>query len=254
MDHLEHCDLLEEEVERFAALLDSANPSIPVPSCPGWTVEDLGHHLGIVHRWAEHLVRVRAAARIASSEMRLDDGPVCGEWLRRGGADLVSTLRAADPSAPMWAWGADQHVRFWSRRQLHETLVHRFDLELAEGHSPSASADLVADTIDEFLDNLASAVYFSPKVARLRGNGESILFRATDTGQAWTVGFFPDRFEVRDGEQPAAASLSGPAATLALVLYRRLSVPNSDLHVQGRHDLVEFWIENSALEVTVQVS
>ena len=115
-------------------------------------------------------------ARIPSSEMALDKGPVNGEWIRRGGVALVATLRATNPATSMWAWGSDQHVRFWSRRQLHETLVHRFDLELSQGERPSAPAHLAADTIDEFLDNLAAAEYFSPAVARLRGNGESILF------------------------------------------------------------------------------
>jgi len=248
MDHLEHCDLLEGEVERFAALMETAAPSMSVPCCPGWAVHDLALHLGTVHRWAEQLVRVRATARVPSSEMGLDEGPVDGDWVRRGGEALLRTLRAADPAASMWAWGADQHVRFWSRRQLHETLVHRFDLELAEGRSPSAPAHLAADTIDEFLSNLAAAAYFSPKVVLLRGNGESIAFRASDTGQAWTVALRPDRFDVGAGEQPAAATLSGPAAALSLVLYRRTLLAASGLEVEGRRDLIDFWIENSALE------
>ena len=163
MDHLEHCDLLEGEVERFAALMETAGPSMSVPVLPGWAVHDLALHLGTVHRWAEQLVRVRATTRIPSSEMGLDEGPVDGEWVRRGGEALLRTLRATDPAASMWAWGADQHVRFWSRRQLHETLVHRFDLELAEGRSPSAPAHLAADTIDEFLANLASGRVLLPE-------------------------------------------------------------------------------------------
>ena len=178
MDHPEHCELLAVEIERFAALVETVSPSTPVPSCPGWTVDDVGLHLGTVHRWVEHLVRVRAAARIASSEMGLDEGPVDGEWIRLGGAALLGTLRASDPTDSMWAWGSDQHVRFWSRRQLHETLVHRFDLEIAAGRRPAAAAYVAADTIDEFLVNLAKAAYFSPKVKLLRGNGESIVLRA----------------------------------------------------------------------------
>ena len=248
MDHLRHCDLLEGEVERFADLLDFASRFSAVPSCPGWTVQDLALHLGTVHRWAEHLVRLRAQSRIASSEMGLEEGPITGDWLRRGGAGLSRTLPRADPSDSMWAWGADQHVRFWSRRQLHETLVHRCDLELAEGHSPCVPAELAGDTIDEFLANLAAAEYFSPRVAHLRGEEETIVFRASDTGDAWTVWLHPDRFEIRTGAQRATATLSGEAATLSLVLYRRLSLQSADVTVEGRHDLVELWIENSALE------
>jgi uncharacterized protein (TIGR03083 family) len=249
MDHLEHCDLLAVEIERFAGLVETVSPSTAVPSCPGWTVDDVGLHLGTVHRWAEHLVRVRAAARIASSEMGLDEGPVNGEWIRLGGAALLGTLRASNPTDSMWAWGADQHVRFWSRRQLHETLVHRFDLEIATGRRPAAAAYVAADTIDEFLVNLAKAAYFSPQVELLRGNGESIVLRATDTGNTWTVRLDPDRFDVLAGEQQrATARMSGPAVTMALVLYRRLSLADSCLDVAGAHELVEFWIANSALE------
>ena len=30
----------------------------------------------------------------------------------------------------MWAWGPDKHARFWPRRLLHETAVHRGDAYL----------------------------------------------------------------------------------------------------------------------------
>ena len=76
MDHLEHCEHLSEEVERFAALLETAPPELAVPSCPGWNVADLALHLGTVHRWADQLVRdLRAHALIPASEMGLDKGP-----------------------------------------------------------------------------------------------------------------------------------------------------------------------------------
>ena len=65
---------------------------------------------------------------------------------------------------------------------------------------------------------------------------------------AWTVWLHPDRFEIRTGAQRATATLSGEAATLSLLLYRRLSLQSADVTVEGRHDLVELWIENSALE------
>ena len=247
MDHLENCELLEGEIERFASLVESTTPSISVPSCPGWTVGDLVVHLGSVHRWAEYLVKLRAPSRMAPLESATDYAPG-GDWIRRGGASLLSTLRTAEPTTAMWAWGRDQHVRFWSRRQLHETLIHRFDLELAKAEPPSAPGHVVVDTIDEFLDNLDAAAYFSPKVARLRGEGETIVFRALDTGHSWTVTLRPDRFEVEPDEQPANASLSGPALELSLVMYRRKALAGSELEVEGSADLVAFWLANSALE------
>ena len=148
-------------------------------------------HLGTVHRWAEHLVRARAPKRISSSDMALGEPHPSAPWLRAGGEALVATLRAADPDAPMWAWGADQHVRFWSRRQLHETLVHRTDAELALGRAPGAEPAVAVDAIDEFLVNLKGAAAFSPEVRNIRGDGELLSFRATDEDREWSVEFAP---------------------------------------------------------------
>ncbi|HTW09903.1 MAG TPA: maleylpyruvate isomerase N-terminal domain-containing protein, partial [Acidimicrobiales bacterium] len=168
MDHVEHCSLLAAEIERFALAIDGLPLDLPVPSCPGWAVSDLTLHLGKVHRWAENLVRLRAPERIPGPRGDLEP---TASWVRDGGTALVATLRAADPDAGMWAWGVDQHVRWWSRRQLHETLVHRMDADLAAGAAPRADAAVAADAIDEFLVNLGAAAYFSPKVKELKGDG-----------------------------------------------------------------------------------
>jgi hypothetical protein len=44
------------------------------------------------------------------------------------------------------------------------------------------------------------------------------------------------------------AELSGSAIDLLLVLYRRVPLTSSELVTSGNHDLVNFWIEHSALE------
>ncbi|MGA3219861.1 MAG: maleylpyruvate isomerase family mycothiol-dependent enzyme [Acidimicrobiales bacterium] len=253
MEHLEHCDLLAGEVGRFAELVDSPPGSrgpfeVPVPSCPGWSIGDLTVHLGTVHRWAEHLVRARAQRRVPSREMGLAEADTSAGWLRTGGEALVATLRSADPEAAMWAWGPDHHVRFWSRRQLHETLVHRTDVELALGRSPAAEPAVAADAIDEFLVNLGSAAYFSPRVTSLRGNCEQLSFRATDEDREWSVTFQPEGFEVGGPAGSPAATVAGPALTLLLVLYRRLPVDAAGILTAGDRSLIELWWANSALE------
>lgn len=173
-------------------------------------------------------------------------------WVRSGGEKLVATLRSADPESPMWAWGADQRVRFWSRRQLHETLVHRMDVELALGHepatSPAPSPATASDGIDEFLANLAPAAYFSPKVKNLRGQGAALVFRATDEDRSWTARLHDDGFTVGPGGPPATATLEAPALTLLLVLYRRQPLTTPGVTATGDAGLIEFWLENSALE------
>jgi uncharacterized protein (TIGR03083 family) len=173
----------------------------------------------------------------------------CAAWIRRGGADLLATLRGADPTDGMWAWGVDQHVGFWSRRQLHETLVHRIDLDLAAGGDPEVAPAIAADAIAEFLDNLAAAAPFSPEVNKLRGKGERLVVSCDDAGCRWSILLTPDGFDVASGGDTAgSAHLSGPASAVLLVLYRRRPPRAGDVAIDGDAGLVEFWLDHSALE------
>lgn len=248
MDHPQHCDALDVEVTRFADILSDTSLDTPVPSCPGWTVSDLSEHLGTVHRWTEHLVRVQAAERIPSHAMGLSHGPVSAEWMREGGSQLSSTLRAGNPDAPMWAWGEDQHVKFWSRRQLHETLVHRMDLELSNGATPASSPEVAADAIDEFLVNLAAAAHFSPRIRELRGDGERLSISTADLDRAWTIELQPEGFALVQSEDSPTSELLGDATELLLLLYRRVPRTDSRVTVRGDSTLADFWLEHSALE------
>ena len=248
VNHDEHCDALEVEIERFASTFETADTGLRVPSCPDWSVEELALHLGTIHRWAQRLVVTRAPERVSSATMNLDLDPVDATWLRRGGESLLATLRNADPDDSMWAWGVDQHVRFWSRRQLHETLVHRIDLELAIGAPWSVEPKVALDAIDELFQNLAPAGRFSPRVRELRGEGELLRFTSIDTSASWTVQLLPEGFAFVMSSDVPHVELSGPAADLFGVLYRRQPLEGSDLQVVGHRPLLDFWLSNSALE------
>jgi uncharacterized protein (TIGR03083 family) len=168
--------------------------------------------------------------------------------LRAGGEALLTTLRAADPEAPMWAWGADQHVRFWSRRQLHETLVHRSDAELALGRAPWAEPAVAVDAIDEFLVNLHGAARFSPGVNNIRSDGRRLSFRASDEDREWHVTVGADGFEIGPAAGSPDATLTGPAFCLLLVLYRRRPAGTAGMRAAGDRSLIDMWLANSALE------
>lgn len=246
MDYDEYCDELEVEGARFVALCSRANESAMVPSCPEWSVTQLLAHVGFVHRWARHLVDVRARERISARDMNLSRGPVSPAWISEGVADVLSTLRASDPHDVMWAWGADQHVAFWARRLLHETLVHRVDLEQSLGAASEIDQLIAVDGIDEFLANLERAGDFSPNVKNLVGSGEIITFRV-DEGAAWSVRLLSHGFEFIEAGADADAVLSGPASQILLVLYRRLSLEESSCVLNGDADLAETWLANIAL-------
>lgn len=246
MDYNDHCDAFEEEGARFVARSLDADLAATVPGCPDWRVADLLAHVGFVHRWARHLVQVRAPQRLSAREMGLSRGPVTPTWLAEGVREALATLRASDPDDDMWAWGADQHVRFWARRLLHETLVHRVDLEEALGVTSEIETRVAVDAVDEFLANLESAATFSASVKNLVGEGEVISFR-TEEGPRWDVLLSPDGFGVVE-QRRADAVLTGPARDVLLALYRRRTLQDSACVVAGRVELLESWWQNCALQ------
>jgi uncharacterized protein (TIGR03083 family) len=245
MDHAAHCDALELEVHRFADAMAQMSGDTMVPTCPGWMVDDVALHLGTIHRWAEELVRTRSSARIPRDTPSLDEVSVSPAWLREGGRQLVETLRAADPSAEMWAWGFDQHLRFWSRRQVHETLVHRMDVELAGGVAPTADSALASDAIDEFLSNIQKVTNASPE-SSLRGDGERLAFRASDTNAVWSITLRDGGFDVLPARGDFDTLVEGPSVDLLLVIVRRRSIGEAALKVTGETKLIDFWLANSA--------
>jgi uncharacterized protein (TIGR03083 family) len=248
VNHVEHCHALEFEVARFSNVMSTLSPGLDIATCPGWTVLDLAEHLGVIHRWAEELVRFRSPERIprdVPASLRDDVNP---EWITEGGTQLVSTLLAANPDDEMWAWGLDQHVRFWSRRQLHETLVHRMDLELAAQVDPSADFVIAIDAIDEYLSNLEKVGKHSPEFAPLRGHGERLAFRVRDTSTLWAVTFDEDGFNVSQAEDTFDAELVGSPVDLLLAILRRRDLAQGEIEVNGDRHLVEFWLAHSDFE------
>ncbi|MEU3726487.1 maleylpyruvate isomerase family mycothiol-dependent enzyme [Streptomyces sp. NPDC031705] len=250
-DRIDHGAAVAAETARFAALLADADPTAPVPTCPGWTLGDLVRHTGGVQRWFSVLLRQRIQQPPTSRDVDLglparEDGYAA--WLSAGAAAAAQVFADTDLDAPMWVWGADGHARFWVRRMLFETLVHRVDAERTLGLGSAIDPELARDGVDEFLANLPFAALFAPKVAHLRGSGEAIRFRCTDTDGTWLVRLRPDGFGLvaDDPGAPAAAEVRAAAADLLLVLYGRLDRTAPAVAATGDAELLDRWFANSA--------
>ena len=248
VDHLKCCAALEIEVARFAQILSTIPRDAPVATCPGWNVVDLAEHLGLIHRWANELVRQRSPERISRMSSLENRDEVGSAWIAVGGLALVATLLDADPNDQMWAWGGDQHVRFWSRRQLHETLVHRMDLELAAELMPECDPTIAVDAIDEFLSNLESVAKRSKEPPSLRGKGERLRFRARDSSAMWTAIFDEQGFRMSKDNGPVDAELIGAPVNLLLTILGRREVDLGGVDMEGDRRLVEFWLSHSAFD------
>jgi uncharacterized protein (TIGR03083 family) len=242
------------EIARMADVVRGVDPETRVPTCPEWSVAELVKHTGTVHRWATQMVRDLATERLDTRtlDLGLPDDPLgYADWLARGAAPLASVFGAADPDAPMWAWGADQHARFWFRRMLHETTVHRVDAEIATGRQPRIEKEVAGDAVDELLENLPSAGYFRPRVEELRGDGESIALRSTDSDDSWLIQLARDGFRWERGGAAdtvdAAVGVAAPADALTLLLYARAAPHDGRYEVVGDEKVLARWLECSAL-------
>lgn len=243
-------DLLESEIRTFIEVIRDIDPDSPVPSCPDWNVRDVVEHVGGLHRWAEAHVRLLSTRRIRGRELDLGipaDPAAWGSWLTDGITKLVTTLRDSDPDAEVWAWGSDKHARFWGRRMLFETTIHRADLELAKGTAPEVEARVAADGIDEFLDNLPHAAYFAPQVKELRGTGERIRFQATDLDIRWTIALFPDGLDWHHSSDEANVRVEASAPDLLLFVYGRKGPEDDGVKAVGHPGILERWRTNSAI-------
>ncbi|MGH9245795.1 MAG: maleylpyruvate isomerase family mycothiol-dependent enzyme [Acidimicrobiales bacterium] len=250
-DYPRYCDALGQEIARLADAVRGADPASPVPTCPGWTLDDLVKHVGGVHRWAGHMVRDGARERLSRRhvELGLIEGQAPdADWIIAGGELLLDWLRAADADAPVWVWGADPHVRFWARRMLHETTVHRADAELAANHQPTIDPAVATDGIDEFLDNLPGAAYFAPRVTELHGDGQTLAWRTTDTDDRWVITLEPDRFRWQRAGADSDVTVEASAADLVLLTYGRRSIDDHGrFTVTGDSELLAWWQERSSI-------
>jgi uncharacterized protein (TIGR03083 family) len=188
-------------------------------------VRDLVEHLGCVHRWAAGIVRTRERAEGDGPAAVYDDGGLA-PWFAEGAAALTATLLATDPTDSCWTLARPHTVGFWSRRQAHETTVHRVDLADALGAAAPLDPALAADGVDE------AVTMFFPRQVRLGREqplSDSLALVDEATGRRWLLA--GDGTGAQD--ETVDASLTAPAADLLLLIWRRRSIDDTSATVSG---------------------
>ncbi|WP_018570960.1 maleylpyruvate isomerase family mycothiol-dependent enzyme [Streptomyces sp. PsTaAH-124] len=253
MKTAEYLDALDREGRLLAAAAEEAGTGAAVPTCPDWRVRDLLLHTGAVHRWAAALVAdAHTAPRPPVDPPPGLDGAALVEWYRDSHRGLVAVLSDAPEDVECWTFhpaplAVPSALAFWTRRQAHETAVHRFDAEAARGKVPSpVGAEFAVDGIDELLRG-----FHAGSRSRVRSPRPRVLrVRATDPAGSgadtavWTVRLSegPPVTEPGGGAD-AEAELSGPADQLYLALWNRVAVPR----VTGDPALAALWRETSGI-------
>ena len=173
-------------------------------------------------------------------------------WLRAGAARIIDAVReaAADLGLLVHRPGA---CRFLDTADGARDAGDRADAQLAAGAEPEPviDAEAAADAIDEWLDaarrqDLGNADERTKPLPA----GAGLHIHATDDGLGgrgeWMILHDAGGLTVEQGHGTADAALTGPAASLLLVLMRRRPVPDPAVTVYGDSAVVDDWLASTA--------
>lgn len=215
MDHLR---ALSDFQEQFLETTRRADLTTPVPWLAPWTLEQLVVHLARIHHWSA--AQARRAQAVSLGRGPFDVPRLYAECA----TELRATLDELDPDARAWTLMDDGvppseptgTVRFWHRRQAHETLVHLWDLRSAIGEHVEAPDAAWLDCLDEVVSVMHPRQL---RLERIAPPAARVTFRPSDVDASLTLsGALSDAPE---------AVISGPARSLALLAWGR-GVPEHD--------------------------
>lgn len=246
---------IEDRTQQLAEAVSAADNTADVPTCPGWTVADLVAHVGQTQHWVSEIMERRIQdptqlpTEMATVPAEPGDWPA---WLASGGQRAVAAFSDEALEAPGFNASGDGRTggEFWLSSLLNESVIHGADAAYAAGRDYEVDADIAAHLITNHLAMLTSPTWAAlrPESANaLRGAGETLHWHATDGAGDWLIERGPDGATWRAGVGDADVSIAGPAASLLLILTRRRQLADeSAVNVDGRGELVEHWIENTA--------
>lgn len=245
-----YCAGILSSTDVLAGLIDGADLTKQVPTCPDWTLRQLATHVGRAQRWAAEIVLTRSAEVIpfrAVPDGKLPDDPERNaDWLRAGSERLVTALRDGAGDR-VWTFAGIRPASFWARRMAHETAVHRADAELAGGLRPAFAPDLAADAIDEWLSLMSrSAPEEQDRRLAAMPDGMVLHVHATDDGLGgdgeWMVRREGSKVLVEHGHGKGDVAVRGPAGSLLLVLLGRVPPDDPQVQVLGDRGLLDSWL------------
>lgn len=245
-------ETLREEGARMTAAARSLSADAPVPTCPEWVARDLIRHQGGIHRWATSFV---AEARTEPPSQSLEEivggwpgDEELGDWFEAGYLALVRALETAPPDLECWTYlRAPSCLAMWSRRQAHETAIHRVDTELTAGRPAADLSPLTpafaADGVDELLTG-----FVPRRSTNLRAEAPATLgVECVDTDGGWVLSIGPDGVTTSggaggsDGAEWADCTVRGAAEDLYLALWNRPGVER--LQIDGDRAVLDLFGE-----------
>jgi uncharacterized protein (TIGR03083 family) len=227
MENEQYLESLARDSDALADAAAAAGPDAAVPTCPGWTVEDLLRHCAGGDLWAR--VIVETGSREHAPRELPPDAPTGADlvpYFREGARALLETLATADPGASVWTFSpADRTARFWYRRRAQESAVHRFDAQSATATTAPVGTDLAVDGIDEFL-----TVFLPRLVGGVTAlDDATVHLHCTDTEGEWLIVRDGDDLVVTREHAKGDVAARGTASDLMLFLWGRVGADPLDV-------------------------
>jgi uncharacterized protein (TIGR03083 family) len=239
------------ETRALGDVIRDADPQTPVPTCPGWSMNQLFKHVGRGHRWSAQIIAERRFEPLDLREVRDGKPPeepdAAIDWLNRGAQLVIDAVDHVRPETRVWTFTGPRPAGWWIRRRVHEATVHRADAVLALGGDYQLPSELAADGVTEWIDlATVSADLHQPPLRR----GLTLHLHATDDGLGptgeWTITHDEDGLNWSHDHTKGEAAVRGSAIELLLALTRRRSTADAGIEVIGDAGIWDAWLSQTS--------
>ena len=238
------------ETRALGDVIRNADPETPVPSCPGWTMNQLLKHVGRGHRWSAQIIAERRLEPLDPREVRggkpPEDPDGAIDWLNGGAQLVIDAVNRVGAEFKVWTFIGPRPAGWWIRRRVHEATVHRADAVLALGGDFELSAELAADCVSEWID--LAILGADPHAPPLR-RGLTLHLHATDAGLGptgeWTITHDEDGLQWSHDHTKGETAVRGRAVDLLLVVTRRRSTAEAGVEVLGDAAIWDAWLSRT---------
>ncbi len=242
------------ENRAFSDLFRDVDESVPVPTCPGWTLQQLFRHVGRGDRWAAQIVKDKLDdfldPRTVEGGKPPPDPADAISWLQGGARRLVDAVELTGVETPVWTFLGPRPANWWIRRRLHETAVHRADAAIALGSEFTLAPDVAVDAITEWLERVAIQAGADGGPLPL-DNDDTLHLHATDPGLGeageWTVKVDRGAITWTHEHGKGSVALRGGATDLLLAILRRVPLGDTGIESFGDDAVWRNWLDRTPL-------
>jgi uncharacterized protein (TIGR03083 family) len=205
-------------------------------NCPPWTVSELCTHMVTSGQGFVGSIRNGLAGSVEPGRRAPGDlgSPVAVATalsdVTREFLSLYIGLTESQLEMVCFHRRGNRSVRWYASHRLAELVFHGWDLHTSLHWEAVLNEDVAELLLPTLLESNVPRTY-AAGLSQERGAGERYLLRSPHA--AWTVVIGPDDLQVTRGETTFGVSISGPAATLALLAYGRTPISNRALRVEG---------------------